>query len=161
VSGEISIWRIASQSLTCRANDLRGNGADALCLWKSLSQMQVNVASSGTTEVGSFPANAWGLYDMDGKVWYWCADHWHHGCKAAPADGSARLRTIEKQNQSFTKPVTNVIDDLEPRLLRGGSWLFFPGGCRSAYRDRSELDLAGFIVGFRVVCLPQGLSLNP
>jgi formylglycine-generating enzyme required for sulfatase activity/RES domain-containing protein len=127
----------------------------------TLSQRQANVASSGTTEVGSFPANAWGLHDMHGNVWEWCLDHWHHGYEEAPADGSAWLSTLEQQNQSFTKPVKNVIDDSEPRLLRGGSWDDAPGGCRSAYRFRYQPDYASGSVGFRVVCLPQGPSLNP
>jgi formylglycine-generating enzyme required for sulfatase activity len=127
----------------------------------TLSQLQANVASSGTTEVGSFPANAWGLHDMHGNVWEWCLDHWHRGYEGAPADGSAWLKTTEQQNQSFTKPVKNVIDDSEPRLLRGGSWNSFPGNCRSAYRFLSLPDFALNIVGFRVVCLPQGPSLNP
>ncbi len=127
----------------------------------TLSLRQANVASSGTTEVGSFPANAWGLHDMHGNVWEWCLDHWHHGYEGAPADGSAWLSTMEQQNQSFTKPVKNVIEDSEPRLLRGGSWFDFPRDCRSAYRLHNQPGLAYSTVGFRVVCLPQGLSLNP
>ena len=127
----------------------------------TLSLRQANVASSGTTEVGSFPANAWGLHDMHGNVWEWCLDHWHHGYEGAPADGSAWLSTMEQQNQSFTKPVKNVIEDSEPRLLRGGSWRSNPRFCRSAYRNRVRPDDASSNVGFRVVCLPQGLSLNP
>jgi formylglycine-generating enzyme required for sulfatase activity len=127
----------------------------------TLSQRQANVASSGTTEVGSFPANAWGLHDMHGNVWEWCLDHWHHGYEEPPADGSAWLGTTEQQNQSSTKPVKGVIDDSEPRLLRGGSWFNFPRNCRSAYRDLIRPDDAGNGVGFRVVCLPQGPSLNP
>jgi formylglycine-generating enzyme required for sulfatase activity/uncharacterized caspase-like protein len=46
-----------------------------------------------TTEVGSFPANAFGLYDMHGNVWEWCSDHWHKNYVEAPTDGSAWLST--------------------------------------------------------------------
>ena len=127
----------------------------------TLSQRQANVASSGTTEVGSFPANAWGLHDMHGNVWEWCLDHWHRGYEGAPADGSAWLKTTEQQNPSSTKPVKNVIDDSEPRLLRGGSWYYLPGFCRSAFRIHFQPGYAVSFVGVRVVCLPQGPSLNP
>jgi formylglycine-generating enzyme required for sulfatase activity len=98
---------------------------------------------------------------MHGNVWEWCLDHWHHGYEGAPADGSAWLSTTEQQNPLSTKPVKGLIDDLEPRLLRGGSWFSIPRGCRSAYRDRSQPDFADDFVGFRVVCLPPGSSLNP
>jgi hypothetical protein len=71
------------------------------------------------------------------------------------------LSTTEQQNQSSTKPVKNVIDDSEPRLLRGGSWGGDPRYCRSAYRIHLLPDFADDVVGFRVACLPQGPSLNP
>jgi formylglycine-generating enzyme required for sulfatase activity len=111
--------------------------------------------------VGSFPANAWGLHDMHGNVWEWCLDHWHPGYEGAPADGSAWLSTMEQQNPASPKPVKNVINDYEPRLLRGGSWYYFPRSCRSACRNHVLPDFASNFVGFRVVCLPQGPSLNP
>ena len=100
-----------------------------------------------TTPVGMFPANAWGLYDMHGNVWEWCLDHWHESYEGAPTDGSAWL------NDSAS--------DEGIRLLRGGSWYDFPGYCRSAIRLRFRPDDADSLVGFRVVCLPQGPSLNP
>jgi len=45
-----------------------------------------------------------------------------------------------------------------PRLLRGGSWGFIPGGCRSACRDHGRPDDAFDIVGFRVICLPREVA---
>jgi formylglycine-generating enzyme required for sulfatase activity len=99
-----------------------------------------------TTPVGMFPANAWGLHDMHGTVWEWCLDHWHDSYEGAPSDGSAWL--------------TPSASEEERRLLRGGSWSSLPRNCRSAYRNRYLPDFAFNYVGFRVVCLPQGPSLN-
>ncbi len=100
-----------------------------------------------TIEVASFPANAWGLYDMHGNVWEWCEDHWHGTYKGAPTDGSAWLNPKAEEN--------------EWRLLRGGSWYYFPGGCRSAYRIIRHPGFQRGDVGFRVCCLPQDLFLYP
>jgi formylglycine-generating enzyme required for sulfatase activity len=97
-----------------------------------------------TIEVGSFPANAWGLHDMHGNVWEWCEDHWHGSYKGAPTDGSAWLNPKAE------------VDEL--RLLRGGSWFNNPGYCRSAYRIYFHPDIQYSDVGFRVCCLPQGCS---
>jgi formylglycine-generating enzyme required for sulfatase activity len=89
-----------------------------------------------TTEVGSFEvANNFGLYDMHGNVWEWCQDSWHSSYKGAPTDGNAWLDTD-----------TNV------RLLRGGSWNYLPGNCRSACRNFNLLDNYLNLIGFRVVC---------
>ena len=99
-----------------------------------------------TTPVGLFPANAWGLQDLHGNVWEWCLDHWHESYDEAPFDGGAWLDP---------KPLEGKPLDDRPRLLRGGSWYYFPDGCRSACRVWDlPVDL-GHLVGFRVCCLPQ------
>ena len=88
-----------------------------------------------TTNVGSFPPNAFGLYDMHGNVWEWCQDDWHDNYENAPNDGGAWT------SQSG-----------EIKLLRGGSWVNYPGYCRSAYRSLYNLDYYDYYIGFRVVC---------
>jgi formylglycine-generating enzyme required for sulfatase activity len=91
-----------------------------------------------TTEVGSFGvANNFGLYDMHSNVWEWCQDDWHNDYKGAPIDGSAWLNNEEDNNG---------------KLLRGGSWNYYPGNCRSAFRDYYGLDSSLSHIGFRVVC---------
>ncbi|MFM6351221.1 MAG: formylglycine-generating enzyme family protein, partial [Dolichospermum sp.] len=90
-----------------------------------------------TTEVGSFKiANEFGLYDMHGNVWEWCQDDRHNNYEGAPTDGSAWI----SNNAKIYK------------LLRGGSWGYSPGNCRSASRRYNDAGFGYYSVGFRVVC---------
>ncbi|OBQ31733.1 MAG: hypothetical protein AN487_23695, partial [Anabaena sp. CRKS33] len=91
-----------------------------------------------TTDVGSFPPNAFGLYDMHGNVWERCLDDYIDNYSDAPKDGSA---------------LTGRSGD---RSSRGGSWINYPQNCRSASRNflnRDERGSIGNIIGFRVVCV--------
>jgi formylglycine-generating enzyme required for sulfatase activity len=97
-----------------------------------------------TTYVASYPANPWGLHDMHGNVWEWCADQWHGNYEGAPEDGSAWV-------DEEAKEVKNLSNG---RLLRGGSWDVLPRYCRSAYRSYYLPDYRFLYVGFRVCCLP-------
>src|SRR5512134_2790132 len=67
-------------------------------------------------------ANRWGLYDMLGNVWEWCADHWHESYEGARSDGSAWLDVDAERGAR--------------RVFRGGSWFDGARGCRAACRGR-------------------------
>jgi len=90
-----------------------------------------------TTDVGSFPPNAFGLCDMHDNLMEWCLDHWHQNYDGAPTDGSAWL--------------TNDEDAM--RVLRGGSWNYNPRNCRSACRYWDPPGYRYNDIGFRVVCV--------
>ena len=89
--------------------------------------------NKGTTAVGSFKPNPWGLYDMSGNVWEWIQDHWHNSYEGAPTDGSAWLDGFSSE-----------------RVLRGGSWSGYPNYLRSAARGRNSSDYRFDYNGFRL-----------
>ncbi len=74
--------------------------------------------------VGSYRANAWGLYDMHGNIWEWCLD-WE---------------TRDMPSTAVTDPVGPLSGS--KRILRGGCWAWPARGCRSADRA-SQYDWHG------------------
>jgi formylglycine-generating enzyme required for sulfatase activity len=162
----------------------RAGTTTAYAFGDTLTEEMANFKSGGTTPVGSFPANPWGLQDMHGNVWEWCLDDWHSSYEGAPTDGSAWAEeddslgkcsggalgttfpgTVARptapeatrttaSTSSVSASAAFVGDRL--KVLRGGSWNFYPWFCRSAYRLRVHPASCDSNVGFRVCCLPQG-----
>ena len=89
---------------------------------------------SFSSPVGSFPANAFGVYDMHGNVYEWVADCYHDSYTGAPADGSAR-----------TEPGCRQI------VIRGNDWGEAPIFSRSGNRNTTVRDDRGDWLGFRVI----------
>lgn len=99
------------------------------------SHCDVGTYRETTTPVGTFAANAWGLYDMTGNVWEWCQDWYGAYPATAVTDPSGASSGTE-------------------RVRRGGSWDSVAVGCRSANRASDPPGYSSTIVGFRLVRMP-------
>ena len=89
-----------------------------------------------STEVGCFPPNAFGLYDMHGNMWEWCLDGWHT-LQEDPLNTRDTSRRFASQKKS----------------LRGGSWFYLPNNCRSAYSLTYPFHNRTDDISFRIVCM--------
>lgn len=95
---------------------------------------------AGTERVGVYGPNGFGLYDIAGNAWEWCADEWNANYSDAPSDGSA-----------FEEGST-----ASRRVLRGGSWINGADYLRVSIRSRWFQNRGRDFIGFR--CAREGES---
>jgi formylglycine-generating enzyme required for sulfatase activity len=92
----------------------------------------------GTRPTGTYPPNAYGLYDICGNVWEWVAD-WY----------SAEYYGFGEARDPRGPETGNM------RIVRGGSWVNADVSMlRCAYRHKVPPDTYAYSVGFRIVCEP-------
>jgi formylglycine-generating enzyme len=101
----------------------------------TLSSKKANYTGIGhPVNVKSYPKNPFGLYDMTGNVWEWCAD-WLGSYSSSPV----------------TDPIESGGGDAI--VIRGGSWSYYKKiNCRSAHRSSNIPEFGNLQIGFRVVC---------
>ena len=136
-------WEYACRAGTTTAYNTGETYPEAF--WKVQRNTRNKVPVS--LRVAQFPPNAWGLYDMHGNVWEWCADRGKDELEWATFDWKAESKETE------TDPKGPAIG--KSRFLRGGSWRVNANDCRSSIRIRRSADSTSDTIGFRLAC-PAG-----
>lgn len=121
----------------CRAGSTTeyywGNEVNGDYLWYDANAW--DIGEEYAHEVGKKKPNEYGLYDMSGNVWEWCADEWHRNYDGAPGDGSVW---------------GDIKAGASARVNRGGSFGPSAPDCRSAFRVWSAPGNSGLHLGFRL-----------
>jgi sulfatase modifying factor 1 len=119
-----------------------------------------NLASDdwvGTSPVGAYPANGYGLFDMAGNVWEWTSDFFtpRHASDAAKACCIPHNPRVESAEPSRHPELPG--GHIPRRVLKGGSYLCAPNFClryRPAARQGEAVDTSTGHIGFR--CIVRG-----
>ncbi len=101
-----------------------------------------NEQHKGTTPVDHYPPNPWGLYDMHGNVWEWCAD----GLRYYAAEPARDPEGFDRTHQ---------------RAVRGGSWVASPSYANASYRFEWISSGANMRTGFRLALRPATEQPSP
>ena len=104
----------------------RAGSEQAYSTGKTITKRQANFQAEHTVDVGKFPANAFGLYDMHGNVWEWTDD-----CYGPYASTLAEIEGCQ-------------------RVHRSGGWGSTVRYLRAAYRGRDPASVRNLNLGFRV-----------
>jgi formylglycine-generating enzyme required for sulfatase activity len=109
----------------------------------------------GTSPVGSFPPNGYGLHDMIGNVWEWTVDWWEG--RHLPTQGCCGIRNPRggDRENSYDPRLPNV--RIPRKVMKGGSFLCAPNYCRRyrpAARMAQPIDTSTCHLGFRCVARP-------
>ncbi len=129
-------WKIALPTeaqweYACRAGEIgpySGGAIDQVAWYHGNSE-------SKTHPAGTMKPNAWGLHDMHGNVWEWCAD-WYTNWHRDGTDPSGYSSGVERVN-------------------RGGSWGDEAANCRAADRSHNYPDRRSDYLGFRPALVPS------
>ncbi|GAB4117695.1 MAG: formylglycine-generating enzyme family protein [Roseiflexaceae bacterium] len=102
----------------------------------------------GTSPVGSFPANPYGLFDMIGNTWEWTSDYFRQPLPATSPCCVPHNPRVEQPQEAL--PIPRMV-------IKGGSHLCAPNYCqryRPAARQAEAIDTSTSHIGFRCILRP-------
>lgn len=111
----------------------------------------------GTTPVGSFPANGYGLYDMIGNVWEWTSDWYAARHSTAVTPGCCHPINPRGALQMESVDAYSAAPSIPRRVIKGGSYLCSANYCRRyrpAARSPQQIDSTTSNLGFRCIVRP-------
>jgi sulfatase modifying factor 1 len=128
----------------------RAGATSTYCFGDTVSHDQANYSGTGgrdkwegTAPVGSFPPNAWELFDLHGNVWEWCLDFYDENYY----ERSSAANPINENQALF-------------RVMRGGAWDYCALGMRSAHRGADFPFSSSDARGFRCVVSCKEASIE-
>ncbi|WP_200286278.1 formylglycine-generating enzyme family protein [Rhabdochromatium marinum] len=112
--------------------------------------------------VGQKQPNPWGLFDMHGNVWEWCADWYASDYYQQLVIGSEQSSSVTRKMPSRVEQISSGSEQMpsenpsgsesgSDRVIRGGSWFLDAGGCRSAFRRHGRPSDRDGYLGFRLL----------
>ncbi|MEM9122878.1 MAG: formylglycine-generating enzyme family protein [Pseudomonadota bacterium] len=133
----------AAAELCAYGNGLDASVGDPVAGLAPTSALLPNTCDDGypeTAPVGSFKANAFGLFDVHGNALEWVSDCYHpQAYQRAPRDGRAF------EDVSYATETFRCV-----RVIRGGAWVYEPRYLRSAFRNASNPEGVSNLMGIRV-----------
>jgi sulfatase modifying factor 1 len=108
---------------------------------------------AGTSPVGAFPANGYGLHDMAGNVWEWTSDYF----RSRHQPDAAKACCVPRNPRVGAEDVRGPAEQIPRRVIKGGSHLCAPSYClrfRPAARQGEAVDTSTSHIGFRCVLRP-------
>ena len=117
----------------------RADSKQAFSFGPQIQANQVSFAQSAKTKRGLGQPNAWGLYDMHGSMWEWCQDWSYFYSKGVQTNPKGPSEEFARQ------------EEIDMKILRGGSWNDPASKARSANRWENSTSYKVPYIGFRLV----------
>ena len=131
-------WEYACRAGTLTPYNTGGSLANSQARFAAAERMALG-SELGPRPVGSYPPNAWGIYDMHGNVAECCGDEYVPG----------------KLPNRITRQFDSYLLLNDDAVFRGGGWDSRALDCRSARRDHANRFAVDDTVGFRVVAIEE------